>query len=329
LNGRLGLDATAYRATTKDQIVNDIRGSYGTGFILFNLNGAATRSRGLELTIRGTPILRPSFSWDMTLNWTSSGSIVTQLPNGIPESYVSDTWLYGNVRNGTQVGLSTMSLTGWFYLRNNRGQLLIDPASGLPVRSNAVSANFIDAGYDRQPDFTIGVGNTLRYKRLSLDFLLDIRKGGDIFNATEHYLTSRGLSLETLDRDQPRVIAGVLRDGKENSATPTVNNIVVIPSAQPVYYTNMSEELFIEKHINWLRLRDVTVRYEIPGGFLRARSASVYLTGTDLFVLTNYTGLDPIINGNTAAVGGSGAVGIDFGNLPMPRGVNFGISVGF
>src|SRR5207249_1184397 len=178
LGGRLGLDASVYRSTTTDQIVNDIRGSYGTGFILFNLNGASTRIRGLELTLRGTPILRPSFSWDMTLNWTSSGSIVTQLPNGIPESYVSDTWLYGNVRNGTQVGLSTMSLTGWFYLRNTRGQLLIDPASGLPVRSNAVSANFIDAGYDRQPDFTIGVGNTLRYKRLSLDFLLDIRKRG-------------------------------------------------------------------------------------------------------------------------------------------------------
>src|SRR2546422_4821559 len=43
------------------------------------------------------------------------------------------------------------------------------------------------------------------------------------------------------------------------------------------YYTNMSEELFIEKHINWLRLRDVTVRNELPGRFLRARSASVYL----------------------------------------------------
>src|SRR5437764_9543527 len=52
--------------------------------------------------------------------------------------------------------------TTLFRSRNNRGQLLIDPASGLPVRSNAVSANFIDAGYDRQPDFTIGVGNTDR-----------------------------------------------------------------------------------------------------------------------------------------------------------------------
>jgi len=329
LNGRLGLDATAYRATTQDQIVENIRGSYATGFVLFNLNGAATRSRGLELTVRSTPILKPSFSWDMTLNWTSAGSIVTHLPNGIPESYVSDTWLYGNVRNGTQVGLSTMSLTGFYYLRNNRGQLLIDPATGLPIRSNAVSGLFIDGGYDRQPDFTIGIGNTVRYKRLSLDFLLDIRKGGDIFNATQHYLTARGLSMETLDRDQPRVIDGVLRDGRENSANPTVNTIVMVPSAQATYYTNMSEELFIEKDINWLRLRDLTVRYELPGRFLKARTASVYLTGTDLFVITNYTGLDPIINGNTAAVGGSGAVGIDFGNFPMPRGVNFGISVGF
>jgi TonB-linked SusC/RagA family outer membrane protein len=324
-NGRLGLDATAYRATTKDQIVNDIRGSYGTGFILFNLNGASTRSRGLELTVRGTPVLKPAFSWDMVLNWTSAGSIVTALPNALPESYVSDTWLYGNVRNGTFPGLSTMSLTGFFYLRNNRGQLLIDPATGLPIRSST----FINAGYDRQPDFTIGIGNTFRYNHLSLDFLLDIRKGGDIFNATEHYLTTRGLSMRTLDRDQPRVIRGVLRDGRENGANPTPNNIVVIPSVQTAYYTNMSEELFIEKNINWLRLRDVTVRYEIPGRLLGARTASVYLTGTDLFLLTNYSGLDPIVNGNTAAVGGSGAVGIDFGNFPMPRGVNFGISVGF
>ena len=324
-DNRLGLDATAYRAVTKDQIVNDIRGSYGTGFILFNLNGAETRSRGLELTVRGTPITKPTFSWDVTMNWTSAGSIVTSLPHDLPESYVSDTWLYGNVRNGTMPGLSTLSLTGFYYLRNNQGKLLIDPATGLPIRSTT----FIDAGYDRQPDFTIGLGNTFRYKRFTLDFLLDIRKGGDVFNATQHYLTTHGLSMETLDRDQPRVLDGVLRDGRENSANPTPNNIVIVPSVQTAYYTNMSEELYIEKDINWLRLRDLTVRYELPGRVVGARNASVYLTGTDLFLITNYSGFDPIVNGNTAAVGGSGAVGMDFGNFPMPRAVNFGVSVGF
>lgn len=328
LNNRLGLDVTSYRKVTTDQIIENIRGSYGTGFILFNLNGGKTRSRGVEATLRGTPILKPTFSWDFTANFAASGSIVVSLPRDLPESYVSDTWLYGNVRAGTKPGLSTMSLTGTFYLRNNQGQLLIDPTSGLPIRSG----DFIDAGYDRQPDFSVGLTNTFRYKRWSLDFLLDIRKGGDVFDATGHSLTKRGLSMRTLDREQPRVIPGVLRDGKQNSANPTVNTIVVIPSVQPAYYTSISEELFIERDINWLRLRDVQLSYELPPAalrFLHARNGSVFVKGTDLFLITNYTGLDPIVNGNTAAVGGSSAVGIDYGNFPMPRGFNVGVRVGF
>ena len=99
----------------------------------------------------------------------------------------------------------------------------------------------------------------------------------------------------------------MLRDGKENSATPTINSIVVVPSVQTAYYTNISEELFIEKDINWLRLRDVTVNYVVPERLLA--NASVFVTGTDLFLFSNYSGLDPIVNGNSAAVGGSGAAG--------------------
>jgi hypothetical protein len=133
--------------------------------------------------------------------------------------------------------------------------------------------------------------------------------------------------MRTLDREQPRVIKGVLRDGKENTSTPTKNTIVVIPAVQTQYYTAISEELFIEKDINWLRLRDVTLRLALPGRYFNGRDASVFFTGTDLFLITNYSGLDPIVNGNTAAVGGSGAAGIDYGNFPMPRGFNFGFTV--
>ena len=134
----------------------------------------------------------------------------------------------------------------------------------------------------------------------------------------------------TLDRETPRVIQGILRDGRENSPNPTINTIVVNPSTTPEYYTEMSEELFIEKDINWLRLRDVTLSYTLPSGFLlRARSASVYVTATDVFLITNYTGLDPIVNGNSAAVGGSGGAGIDYGNFPMPRSFNVGFKLGF
>ncbi len=323
LEDRLGLDATVYRKQTKDQIVQNIRGSYATGFVLFNLNGAETRNQGLEVTMRATPVEMNTFSWNMTANFASSIGKTLKLPNDLPESYVSDSWLYGNVRNGTAPGLSTMSLTGLYYLRNKQGKLLIDPTTGLPLRSST----FVDAGYDRQPKWTLGLQNSFKIGRVSVEGLLDFRHGGDVFNATEAFLTTRGLAPSTLDRETPRVVTGVLRDGKENSANPTTNTIVVIPSNQPSYYTNMSEELFIEKNINWMRLRDLTVRYGLPERF--GQNASVYVTGTDLFLITNYTGLDPISNGTSASVGGSGAVGIDYGNFPVPRGINFGIRTSF
>jgi TonB-linked SusC/RagA family outer membrane protein len=337
LNDRLGFDATVYRKRTENQIVQNIRESYATGFILFNLNGATTENSGLEFTARATPIEHRDFAWDIGANFTHARGKTLSLPNSLPESYNSDTWLYGNVRNGTEPGLSTMSLTGNFYARNKDCQLLIDPTSGLPIR---VTSSFIDAkcvnsqgqtiikGYDRQPDYTVGVTNTVRFKRLTLTGLFDIRKGGDVFNATEHYLTVHGLATSTLDRNTPRVLKGVLRDGRENSSNPTPNNLVIIPALNTNYYTGMSEELFIERNINWLRLRDVTATYELPASRF-AQRASVFVTGTDLFLWTNYTGLDPIANGTDAASGGSGGVGIDYGNFPIPRGITFGLKLGF
>jgi TonB-linked SusC/RagA family outer membrane protein len=324
--GRMGLDATLYRKETRDQIVQNVRASYGSGYILINLNGAETRSEGIELTLRGTPVQTRTLAWDAQLNFTRGTSKVLRMPSDLPEYYSSDTWLYGNVRNGVGAGLSTMSLTGYWYQRNEKGDLLIEPSTGLPIRDTRA---FIDNGYDRAPDFQIGLHNRVSWRRFTLSALMDIRKGGDVFNATEHYLTARGLSMRTLDRWEPRVVQGVLRDGRENSANPTQNTIVVIPALNNSYYLGMSEELFIEKDINWLRMRDVTLSYALPSNLWGTRSASVFVTATELFLLTNYSGADPIVNGNTAATGGSGGIGIDYGNFPMPIGLNFGVRVGF
>lgn len=323
--GRLGLDATVYRKETRDQIVNNVRASYGSGFILINLNGATTRSEGLEMTLRGLPIQSRNFSWDAQVNFTKNTSKVLSMPEDLPEYYSSDTWIIGNIRNGVRAGTSTMGFFGAWYLRNQNGDILIDPTTGLPLRQSA----FTPGPYDRQPDFLIGVANTVRWKQFSLSALLDIRKGGDVLNGTEWYLTLRGLSTRTEDRWEPRVVKGVLRDGLENTANPTKNTIVVVPALNNNYYLAMSEELFIEKDINWVRLRDVTLSYQLPPGFMGSRNASVYVTGTELFLITNYSGMDPIVNGNTAATGGSGGIGIDWGNFPMPIGLNFGVKVGF
>ena len=165
-----------------------------------------------------------------------------------------------------------------------------------------------------------------------MSFLLDIRKGGDIFNGNELYLTRTGLSTRTLDRDKPIVIPGVVRDGKEESETPTVNTKEIIPSANELYYTTaLSAEDFIERDINWLRLRDVTLRYSFPtlGKGRTIKELSVFVNGTDLLLITNYTGADPYVSVTSPATGGAGGFGLDFGKTSLPRQVSAGITVTF
>ncbi len=186
---------------------------------------------------------------------------------------------------------------------------------------------------DRNPDFVIGFVNGFTYKSLSLNFLIDARKGGDVYNGTESYLYRTGLSTKTLDRETPRVFTGVLKDGLENTDKPTPNTIQVVPYYNNGFYTALADENFIERDVNWLRLKEVTLRYALPQSLLNRtrlfKSASVFVTGTDLLLLTNYTGGDPGVNASNSVTGGSGGYGIDFGNVPLPRAFNVGINVGF
>ncbi|MFN8241179.1 MAG: SusC/RagA family TonB-linked outer membrane protein [Bacteroidales bacterium] len=333
---RLGLDATYYRKESKDQIISNLRLSYGTGFVLSVMNGGTMWNSGVELQFSAVPVEATNLRWEINANFNAMTSKLTYLPTGLVEYYNSDTWLYGNVRNGAIVGQPTTTLSGLPYLRNNKGDILINPQTGLPLRSGTFGA----IG-DRNPNFTIGISNRFTYKNFELSFLLDTRKGGDVFNATEHMLVLSGLSKRTLDRETPVVVKGVLRDGFENTDHPTYNNVAILPSRSGAsyYYTTpnnglMNEEDFVEKDISWVRMKDITISYLVPKSILdnnhiKLSSLSVFVTATDLFMLTNYRGLDPVILGNNAAVSGSGSAGIDYGNFPLPVGFNFGIRVGF
>ena len=95
----------------------------------------------------------------------------------------------------------------------------------------------------------------------------------------------------------------------------------------------MPEEEFIEKDVNWFRLRDITLNYNFTTKFLQnisfVRSLSAFVTVNDLVLITNYTGADPAVNGNTAGSRGVGAFGFDYGNVGTPVSVNFGLKANF
>lgn len=328
LKSRISMDLTYYNTKNSDLIVEQFRASYGTGFVLNTLNVGANQNQGVELSIDATVMQTKDFKWNMRVNGARMWNKVTELPANVPEFYQSDTWLYANARGGLVVGGPTTSITSHGYLRNKDGLIIIAPTTGLPV----IDANFRVRG-DRNPDFTIGYLNNFSYKNVRLSFLWDLKVGGDIFNATDRYLTTLGRSLRTADRMTPRVVKGVLQDGLENSSTPTANTIAVVPYYNQAYYTTMPEEEFIEKDVNWLRLRDISLNYAFTPRFLRnakfVRSLSAFVTANDLVLITNYTGADPAVNGNTAGSRGVGGFGFDYGNIGTPISVNFGLKANF
>jgi TonB-linked SusC/RagA family outer membrane protein len=324
-NNRVSIDATYYNTKNNNLIVEQFRASYGTGFVLNTLNVGANQNQGVEIALNLDLIKTKNFSWNSRLNFNRMWNKVTQLPANVPEFYQSDTWLYGNARGGLVVGGPTTTITSYGYLRNNAGAIIISPTTGLPV----VEQLFKVRG-DRNPDFTLGFSNNFIYKRLKFSFLWDLKVGGDIFNATESYITLQGRSLSTLDRLTPRVINGVLQDNLENTATPTKNNISITPYYNQAYYTNMPEEEFIEKDVNWLRLRDISVSYNFLTPKIKIlKSLSAFATVNDLILFTNYTGTDPQVNGNTAGSRGVGAFGFDYGNVGTPVSVNLGFKANF
>src|SRR5690606_36035192 len=119
-------------------------------------------------------------------------------------------------------------------------------------------------------------------------------------------------------------------DGLENTDNPTPNSIAVTPYyASTYFYSAVTGEKFVEKDIWTIRLRDITLSYDLPTSITRRigskTALSVFCTATDVVLFTNYTGLDPESNSNTPGLGGIGGFGIDYGNMTRPIGVNFGL----
>lgn len=354
--GRVQLDVAWFSKTIKDQIVTQ-RLSYGTGFIFGLLNGGELNTKGIEIQLGLTPVKKDNFTWRLNTNFTHYDTKVISLPAGVNEYYDSDTWAYDNARGSAfspsdvlasrfilpgnryypalhdRGAGSATAIGGFSYLRNSKGQILINPTTGFPI----ANSNFLPIG-DRNPDFTIGLVNDFRImKNLTVSFLLDIRKGGDIFNGNELFLVRNGLSTRTLNRDEAFIFAegnSVLRDGNEESDNPTLNNKLITPSANELFYTTaLLPEDFVERDINWLRLRDVTIGYNLTGKWIGPnqviKELSVFVNGTDLLLITNYTGADPYVSTTNPATGGAGGFGMDFGKISLPRTFSIGLSASF
>ena len=190
--------------------------------------------------------------------------------------------------------------------------------NGLPLVSS--EDDFLGNPY---PDFTAAVRNTFKFKGISLTALLDIREGGVLWNGTYARLSRIGRTQESADgRANFYVIDGVKEDGSPNDTRISAFDYFRTFKGDGGGYA-------VENAIqdgSWLRLREVTLSYDLPRFANFVEGVSVYFTGRNLWLKTDYLGVDP----ETSLTGaGSNVGGFDYFNMPGTRSYIVGLRANF
>jgi ferric enterobactin receptor len=214
--------------------------------------------------------------------------------------------------------------------------LQVDPTTGLyKINNNSPIVG------NREQDFIGGFNNTFRYKKFTLNFLLDIRKGGDVYNGTEYTLVTNGLSQRTLLNDRQSVsVSGVnSQTGATFTQTYNAGQTYVINGTTydgkymiQQYWQNyaMNSPNFITS-VNWLKLRSLSLTYDFTGMLNNHRvikGISATAVASNLFTWTNYKGMDPEVSA-AGGTGGSGSTGIDYLGVPAEASITFGLNITF
>ncbi|GAB6007706.1 hypothetical protein [Dysgonomonas reticulitermitis] len=217
------------------------------------------------------------------------------------------------------------------------GRYQVDPTTGL----YKVSAETATVVGNREPKFIGGLNNTISYKNLTLSFLLDFRLGGDVYNGTEYYLASNGLSKLTTANGREYVnVKGVdSKTGDDVDLTYyadqnyTINGTSYSGKAMiQKYWSNyLSNSYNFITSVNWLKLRSLSVSYDFTDLIKKQniiKRLSVTVIGTNLLTLTNYKGMDPEVS-TAGGTGGSGATGIDYCSVPSTSSFSLGVNLTF
>ena len=318
-NKRLGLDATYYKTNSVDQIVAAAVSSGSTVTNAF-VNGGNIENKGLELQLTATPIRTNDFSWDITVNWSNNKSKVVALPDGVDNLQLGS--FQGGVTINATPGEPYGTLKGTDYVYTN-GQPTIDQATGKYLITTSATNNIGNV----TPDWIGGVRNKFNYKNVSLGFLIDTQKGGDIFSLDMYYGLATGLYKETAYgtiRETGILNAGVAPDGTPNTV------VVKDPGTFSNNYGYLVEpnKAFIYD-ASYVKLREVSITYNFPKNLFEGtfiNSASFSLLGSNLWIISKNL---PYADPESGLSSGNSSRGYSVGSLPTTRDIGFNLTFKF
>ncbi len=213
---QLNFSATAYVVDNRNQIFSTAM-SPSSGYTSQNINAGLLRSRGLELTLGGTPVKRGDFRWDVSANWTRNRTRIIELPEEMPFfTFWTDAkggaWTYEGEDVGDIYGPEIRVVEDPESPYYKYPLLQRDGTYGWALHQVAVadqaSKNKIG---NFNPKFIMGFQNSISWKNLRLNFTIDWRNGGHFVSQTYRYGMSNGQTQLALDR----LIDAEGRTGKE------------------------------------------------------------------------------------------------------------------
>ena len=308
-SGRINASIDYYIKDTEDLLLaRPIPSTSGLRSIQENVG--SVENKGVEISITSVNIDR-AVRWTTTLNVASNDNEVTKLNNDEP----IDVGFVSRTAVGQPIGA--------FYVIKSLG---VDPNTG-DMMYEDVNGDGIIGGDDRQflgsyiPKWEGGLTNTLSWNGFDFTFFFQFASDVDVYSLAQEGIggfwnlgaTEAGVAMTTdvLRRwqnpgditDMPRAIAGP--QGVEN---------------------NRRSSRFLDD-ASYIRLKNITLGYTLPEsliGRIGIRSIRVYVTGQNLWTITDYNGFDPEVSSSNDTRQG----GVDSGAIPQLKNVTFGINIG-
>ena len=306
LKGRLSGAVSVYNRDDKRQVIN-LPVPQELGYFTEYKSGLTINNRGAELLINGTPVQNKNgFSWSTGINLNYNKNKIGALPNGINEL------IYQN--NKLRVGASSSAY--WLYtnngIYNTDAEVPTNPTTGQKMTFNGITLKAGDPRWvdynndyridindkviagDRLPKVIGGWNNTFSYKKIDINFNVFFALGQKAIN---QYDAAR---YDFINRESANNINSVREITSWQSFKDAKTYPIYNPFSSVVPYRE-DQDLFLE-NASYAKLRSVTVGYDFSGPLKKQsaiKRAYLYVTGTNLLTLTNFSGVDPeLVNYN-------------------------------
>jgi TonB-dependent starch-binding outer membrane protein SusC len=302
LFGRVTGNVDAYYRKTKDLFNTDTPFADGTNFSNAGpQNIGELEIKGIEVNLNADVIKSENFNWNVNVNATKFERRITSLYTGASINVGGISGPTGGTIQTQTVGFTPNSFYVYSQLYNQDGT----PASGstgaafadLTGEGNLTNADrYIYKNPD--PDVVLGFQSQMNYKNLDFSFNLRASIGNQVYNNVN---SSLGYKIYLADNAVPGNIP-------TSTFGPNFNT--------PEGNTNLSD-YFIE-NASFLRMDNATVGYTFPKWLEGKAALRLSLGVQNPFVITNYSGIDPEVNG-----------GIDNTIYPRQRQILFGANIKF